>query len=182
MNYQLSATLLRDQNIFSRRVAFFLNLNFVIISGAFVFLLLGYLKIRPLPYGDLVSYLVYSGIIMALLLLRYILSNLIGFIFQKQKEFTEYQHQILLIYKNLGIFLIPIVIGIAYIHEGIREYLIYLGGFMLVASLILRLIKGFKILMNRDVLIFYLILYLCILEILPILIFYRFFALSVLTS
>ena len=182
VNFQLSSKLLRDQNIFSRRVAFALNLNFVLIGGAFVYLLLGYFNIKPFPFVDFISFLIYSGIITSFLLLRYIISHFIGHVFQKHREFQEYLHQIFLIYKNLGIYLIPIVIGTAYIHEDYRIYLIYLGTIMLFASLILRLIKGFKILVNKDVLIFYLILYLCTLEILPWLIFYRFFSLSVLTG
>ena len=182
MNFQLSVKMLRDQNIFSRRVALALNLNFVLICGAFIYLLFGYFNIKPFPYSDLVSFFTYSGIVVTLLLLRYIISHLIGHIFQKQVEFQGYLHQILLIYKNLGIYLIPVAIGIAYIHEDIRIYFIYLGCLMLVASLILRIIKGFKILMHKYILILYLILYLCILEILPLLIFYKFFALSVMTG
>ncbi len=42
-NYQLSVKLLRDQNIFSKRVAIALNLNFVFIGGAFIYLIFGYL-------------------------------------------------------------------------------------------------------------------------------------------
>ena len=182
MNFQLSAKLLRDQNIFSKRVAFALNLNFVLIGSAFVYLLFGYFNIKPFRFSDFISFLAYSGIIVTLLLLRYIVSHLIGHVFQKQRVFQEDLHQVLLIYKNLGIYLIPIVIGIAYIHENIRIYLVFMSGTMLAAALILRLIKGIKILINKDVLIFYLILYLCTLEILPVLIFYRFFSFSVLTG
>jgi len=182
LNFQLSAKLLRDQNIFYKRVALTLNLNFILTGGAFIFLLFGHLNIQPFEFSGVVSYLTYSGLIAGLLLLRLIVSHLVGHVFNKHREFLEYQHQILLIYKNLGIYLIPLVFGIAYIHEDIRIYLIYMGGLLLLAATVLRVIRGFKILMNKEVLIFYLILYLCTLEILPLLIFYRFFSLSVLTG
>ena len=41
-NHQLSVKLLRDQNIFSKRVAIALNLNFVFIGGAFVYVTIIY--------------------------------------------------------------------------------------------------------------------------------------------
>jgi hypothetical protein len=179
-NYQLSSKLLRDQNIFSRRVAFALNINFVFIGAALVYLVFGIFNIRPLPLGDFLSYLSYVGILMGLLILRYITSHFIGHVFNKQGEFRDYLHQLLLIYKNLGIYLLLLVAGIAYIREDLRMYLVYIAGLMVISAFILRLLKGVKIILNnKDVLIFYLILYLCTLEILPLLIFYRFFSLSV---
>ena len=120
--------------------------------------------------------------IAGMLFLRFIVSHTVGHVFRKQHEFQEYLHQILLIYKNLGVYFIPLVLGISYIHEDLRVYLIYLGFILLFASVVLRLIRGLKLLMKQDVLILYLILYLCTLEILPLLIFCRFFSLSILTG
>ena len=182
-NYQLSTKLLRDQNIFSRRVAFALNLNFVLVGASFIYLVFGFFNLRLFLLGDFLSYLSYAGIISVLLILRYIVSHIIGHVFNKQHEFKEYLHQLLLIYKNLGIYLLILVIGIAYIREDLRIYLVYSSGLLLAAALILRMQKGVKIiLINKDFLIFYLILYLCTLEILPLLIFYRVFSSSVLTG
>ncbi len=179
-NYRLSVKLLRDQNIFSKRVAIALNLNFVFIGGAFIYLILGYFNYRPLPLGDLLSYLCYTGFLMALLIARYLVLHITGHLFNKHYVFSEYLHQILLIYKNLGIYLIILVIGLSYIRDDLRIYFIYLGAILALLAYFLRLFKGVRILMNKDVLIFYLILYLCTLEILPFLIIYRFISLSVL--
>ena len=49
INYQLSTKLLRDQNIFSRRVAFILNINFILSGSAFIYLILGFFHIRFFP-------------------------------------------------------------------------------------------------------------------------------------
>ena len=77
-------------------------------------------------------------------------------------------------YKNLGIYLIPIVIGIAYIHEKLKIYVVYAGIVLFVLAYFLKFYKGIQIIIKKDVLIFYLILYLCTLEILPVLIIYKF--------
>jgi hypothetical protein len=181
-NYQLSVKLLRDHNIFSRRVAVALNLNFIFIGGAFIYLLFGYYNIKPLPLSDAMSYLCYSGFLMGLLMVRHLALHIIGHLFESRHVFREYLHQIFLIYKSLGIYFIVLVIGLAYIREDLRIYFIYVGILMAVLSYFLRLFKGVRILMNKDVLIFYLILYLCTLEILPFLILYRFFSATVLTG
>jgi hypothetical protein len=182
-NFQLSTKLLRDQNLFSRRVAFALNVNFVVVGAAYIFLLFGILHIRPLSLNGFLSFLVYAGVLAGLLILRWMSSRILGHLFRMHYEFREYQHELLLIYKNLGIYLLALVIGIAYIREDFRIYLVILSGGLLISAFLLRLIKGLKIVLNnKDILIFYLILYLCTLEILPILIFYRFFSSSVLTG
>jgi hypothetical protein len=182
-NYQLSTKLLRDQNIFSRRVAFVLNINFILVGASYVYLLFGFLRIRPFPLNDLLSYFGYAGIILGLLILRFVVSHLIGYVFNRHFEFREYLHQILLIYKSLGVYMLILVIGIAYIRDDLRVYLIYISGILLVAAFILRITKGMKIILNnKDILIFYLILYLCTLEIIPLLIFYRFFSSSFLAG
>ena len=179
-NYQLSVKLLRDQNLFSKRVAIALNINFIFVGGAFVYLIFGYYNLRPFQLNDLLSYLCYSGCLMLLLIVRYLVLHITGFLFDNHHIFREYLHQIFLIYKSLGIYSIILVIGLAYIREDLRIYFIYMGIILVFSAYLLRLFKGVRILMNKDVLIFYLILYLCTLEILPFLILYRFFSLSVL--
>jgi hypothetical protein len=179
-NYQLSVKLLRDQNIFSKRVAVALNLNFVFMGGAFLYLLFGYYGLRPFPVSDILSFLCYAGCLMLLLISRHAVLHVTGYLFDNQQVFREYLHQIFLIYKSLGIYLVILVIGLAYIREELRIYFVYLGTLLTFSAYLLRFLKGIRILMNKDVLIFYLILYLCTLEILPFLILYRFFTLSVL--
>ncbi len=179
-NYQLSTKLLRDQNIFSRRVGFLLNIHFVLVGAALAYLILGYFHIRPFNLDGILSYLAYAGILSGFLILRYLTSHAVGYVFDKHYEFREYIHQLLLIYKNLGIYLLVLVIGIAYIREDLRAYLVYLAFLLLAAAVVFRIFKGLKIILSKkEVLIFYLILYLCTLEILPVLVFYRFFSLSI---
>ena len=178
-NFQLSTKLLRDQNIFSRRVAFALNVNFVVIGATYVYLISEFFHIQLFPLKGILSFLAFAGILSGLLILRYIVSRTIGHIFQMQSPFREYLHQLLLIYKTLGIALLVMVIGIAYIRQDLRIYLVLLSGLLLLSALILRIAKGLKVvLVSKDVLIFYLILYLCTLEFLPILILYRLFSSS----
>jgi hypothetical protein len=180
LNYQLSTKLLRDQNIFSRRVAFALNVNFILAGAAFMYLVVGFFNVRFFNLADFQSFLLYSGILGGLIILRYFALHAVGRIFNHPNEFREYLHQLFLIHKSLGIFFLAMVIGIAYIREDFRIYLVYLSLIVTLLAYLMRFAKGLKLILNKkDVLIFYLILYLCTLEFLPLLIVYRFFSLSV---
>lgn len=173
-NRQLSSKVIRDHNIFSRRVALVLNLNFVFTTGMFFFLTSNYFGYNFLIHTGIVRYLFICGIITSLLLARFFITNVTGIVFNRNTLFKEYLHEILLTYKNAGIYLIPLAIGIAYITTEIKIYLIYSGLAVLLIAYVWRFFKGFQIIINKDILIFYLILYLCTLEILPVLIAYRF--------
>jgi hypothetical protein len=175
-NFQLSKKESRDQNVFSRRVAFILNLNFIIIGGLFIYLVFSHFRINPFQLKPFFLYLFSTGFVTILLLIRQILLLLTGFIFNQQETFREYLHQILLIYKNIGIIFIPLIICIAYIHDDLRIYLIIIGIALFILAYLFRFIKGIQIIIKKDVLLFYLILYLCTLEILPVVIYCKFFS------
>jgi hypothetical protein len=175
-NFQLGSKFLRDQGIFSKRVGLVLNINFLFIGGLFIYLVLTHFNINPLSLKPFYAYILYTSVLTILLLIRYILTTLTGYIFNQQVYFREYLYHILIIYKNLGIFFIPIVFCIAYIQENLRIYVIICALVLIALAYLFRFIKGFQLIIKKDVLIFYLILYLCILEILPVLFYYKFFS------
>jgi len=175
-NFQLGSKFLRDQGIFSRRVGLVLNINFLLIGGLFIYLVLTHFNINPLSLKPFYAYILYTSILTILLLIRYILTTLTGYIFNQQVYFRGYLYHILIIYKNLGIFFIPIVFCIAYIQENLRIYVIICALALIALAYLFRFIKGFQLIIKKDALIFYLILYLCTLEILPVLFYYKFFS------
>ena len=175
-NFQLGSKFLRDQGIFSRRVSLVLNINFLLIFGLFIYLVLTHFNINPFSLKPILAYLTYTFILTIILLTRYILILLTGQIFNRQTLFREYLYHILIIYKNLGIFFIPVVFCIVYINENLRIYFIILALVLIALAYVFRFFKGFQLIIKKDALIFYLILYLCTLEILPVLFYYKFFS------
>jgi len=175
-NFQLSKKEFRNRNIFARRVAFVLNLNFIFIGGLFMYLALNHFHINPLQLKPFPYYLCLTVILVSLLLIRHILLIITGYIFNRQEYFKEYLHQIFLIYKNIGIYFTPLVVAIAYVHDNLRIYLIIIGLVLSVMAYLFRFVRGIQIIIKKDVLIFYLILYLCTLEILPVVIYCKFFS------
>ncbi|HYX10198.1 MAG TPA: DUF4271 domain-containing protein, partial [Bacteroidales bacterium] len=173
--YQTAAKLFRDNNILLQRISFVLNTIFVLISGLFVYQLFNYFDISVGIREGFSLYLFSTALVFGLIVFRYIAVYTVGFIFAKQKEFKEYLHNVFLFNKSIGLVLLPVVAGIAFTSRHISVPLVYMGLLMVIFFYILRIGRSFRIILRKEVLIFYLILYLCTLEILPILLFYKYF-------
>lgn len=173
-NYQLSVKALRDQNIFSKRVSVLLNLNFILILGLFLFLLLQGTGYEVFRGNSMMQYLQCCLLITSFLLARTLLMRLTGIIFRVDALLREFQHQIMISYKALGVYMILVIIGIAYSPDPVKIYMVAGGLVLFLAAYLGRIIKGFQIIFKKDISIIYLILYLCTLEILPVLVVYKF--------
>ncbi len=168
LDYRESLKLFRDHSALFDRFSFFLNLLFYVNSGLFFFFVLKHYGI-DIPVQN--PFLIFVAVTVAMVLIyagRYIICRLTGFISLSQNVFSEYTHNIFIINKNIGLFLFPLVIGIPYLPEGIVPFLIY-GGLLLVGmGYMIRLWRAFQIFILNGFSIFYLILYLCALEFVPI--------------
>jgi hypothetical protein len=133
-----------------------------------------FLTIKLLGYDtNLQEWKIYL-LIFSLLLIIYtgksFVFNILGFIFNSKQTVNEYITNIGIYNKILGVFLFPIIIAIPYISLQFKQPLMYIGIIAIGISLIFRFLRAFQIAFKIKLSIFYLILYLCALEILPILI------------
>ncbi len=161
----------KEGNIFSswQFLSFFLIFSFT--TALFIFLLL-YKTKASYAATDFNSYVIVSGLILLFLGLKILTLKLTGFLFHIQKLVSAYINIIYLIYLNTLFFLLPLTIIINLV--GFQK------GYLLIWVLIslTSIIIGFQfvrntinILLNYRLSKFYLILYLCTLEICPIIIF-----------
>jgi hypothetical protein len=90
-----------------------------------------------------------------------------------QSLFSEYIHNTFVINKGMGIALFPLVIMAHYFPKQLIPMVLTLGIIIYIMAFIFKSIRAYQIIIRKDVLIFYLILYLCTLEILPLLLGYK---------
>jgi hypothetical protein len=169
VNYQVSLRLLREKNVLYRNIAFGLNIVFAINGGLFIFFIIqhfGYVQIYP---NYIISILIYSMSLIVIYNIKTFVCTLLGYVFKVQDEFSEYTHNINLFNKNIGLFLFPIIILFPYVNVTISHIVIYVGILVIMLMFVLRTIRGFQIIMRKGISLFYLILYLCAIEILPVL-------------
>ena len=169
VNYQVSNRLFRERNVLIRNMSLGLNTIFAINTGLLIFYLFKYLDIEPLKTNPFVSLSIYSISILTIYSIKTFFLRVLGFLFMVKEEFAEYIHNINLFNKNTGLLLFPVVILYPYINEHLKPVVLYAGITLFLLMILLRFFRGFQIIIRKGVSVFYLILYLCAIEILPVL-------------
>ncbi len=172
--YQQGNKLYRENNLLYQRFSLGMNFLFYITGGLFLYFVNDYFSF-DLPWlKGFTGFLILFTALPVLFFLRSLVCGLVGAISLTRDFFNEYVHTIFLINKVLGLVLLPVVIGLPYLPEILTPYLIYGGLGLLGLSYLLRIYKGLQIIILKGFSIFWMILYLCALEILPIVLIYRY--------
>lgn len=115
------------------------------------------------------------GIIIAAVTIRHALCLIIGNISDANEVFREYLVGIYQSYRYGSLILFIVIVLLSYTtFLSVNAYFIC-GLFTLVILYLIRVIRLFIIFINRNISIFYLILYLCALEILPVVVLFKYF-------
>ncbi|MCT4623683.1 MAG: DUF4271 domain-containing protein [Schleiferiaceae bacterium] len=173
VNAQTSNSLFVEKNMRNLRGAIFMNCLFF-VNGA-LFLSQYSSELMSLKHANN-SFSFFLYCLLALLLIylgKLIVIRTFGYIFNGTKESKEYMHTVFLYNKNLGMFLLPITLSVPFIAYHAVPYLLNAGLIMALVFFLFRIARGLKILFRKHVSIFYMILYLCALEILPLLMIYK---------
>lgn len=170
-----SSKLMNERSSVTERVSFILNILFVFNTGFFVFEIFHVFKIQFLGFGSFSMFAIFTGCITLVYLFKYIFYSFIGAILNAQREAFEYIHNLFLFNKIYGVILIPVIVCIPFFGAPVANYLIFAGVFLFVISFLFRMFRGIQISLKINFSFFYLILYLCTVEILPVLILGKFF-------
>jgi len=167
VNFQLSEKILREKNIIVRRAFFIMNLNYILVFSLFVLLIL---NLFDFHFNDdyFISYTIITGGVILVLLVRLILLFLTGIVFNSVSVISEYVHNIYLINKNLGIILLPLIFAALYTSANISKIIVFTGLVIVCIATLFKYIRGLQIIIKNDILKFYSFLYLCTLELLPL--------------
>ena len=173
VNSQLAHNLFRNKNMLYERANIGFTAVFILSASLFAFQVLHYFDLTIAGYSGFRSFLILVGLISLWYLIRYIITMVVGFISQSSRLFQEYFHTIALSVRSIGLILIPIVLVIAYLRTPHLVLVTYLGFALIIAGYLLRVIRLFNLFITKRISVLYSILYLCALEILPILVLYR---------
>jgi hypothetical protein len=161
----------RDGNLFKERIALGLGLNYYLISSIFIFQIISDWGSIPTGFNSLViAGIIFSGLF-AYQFLKSSIIHASGIIFNTGESARQYQLILLIFNYIIGIILFPIVVIAFYWNNS--AFLI--AGIILISLLIIyRLSRSFLTGQdNKSYNLFYLFLYLCTLEILPLLLIYK---------
>jgi hypothetical protein len=152
-----------------------LNLISFLIIGLFAYSAASYNDFIPSGISGIIFWLISLGIIISAVTLRHIVCVITGRASGEKEVFMEYLLGVYQSYRFSALFLFVLIILMFYtVLFPARVYFIS-GIIVLGIMYLIRVTRLMIIFLNRNISIFYLILYLCALEILPVLISVKYF-------
>ncbi|MBK5202304.1 MAG: DUF4271 domain-containing protein [Prolixibacteraceae bacterium] len=171
-NNSESKRMFQEKSLVFKHSAFGLDMVFYLMSGIFLYQIADFFSIHFYSV-EWINYFFITGGIIFFIMVKKILYFFMGYITRSSFETSEYVFNMNNYNRVLGLFLFPICISIVFIPRLQQEYLFIIGISIFIFLYFLLLFRGIKILLRKQFPIFYLILYLCSLEILPILYLYK---------
>ena len=160
----------RDTVVLFQWKASLLNLASFIFISLFAFLSLKHYDITLNGIGEFLTWMIYFGVVIFAITSRHIICNATGGLSGQIDIFREYLVGIYHFYQIIGIIYVVLDLMILY-TTFLPPQVYFIAGFIVAGILyILRVFRLLLIFITRRVSIFYLILYLCALEILPVVI------------
>jgi hypothetical protein len=157
------------QNFFP---AFMLNVLFVLCGGLFITLFARINNWSQLPLWQLFVYS--TAILLFIYLIKYIIISFTGWVFNAKDAAGEYRFVVFLINKLLGVLMIPLLFLIAYADNNIKNIAVTIVICLIIFSLAVRyLVSLARIRKNLSITVFHFFIYLCAVEIMPLLVIYK---------
>lgn len=158
-----------SQNFFP---AFMLNVLFILSGGLFITLFAQFYKWTTIPFWQL---FIYSTTILGIIyIIKYFVIFFTGWVFDSPDAAAEYRFIVFLINKLMGILFIPILFVIAYTDDEVKKIAITIA--LCIAGLLIALrylVSLARIRKNLNLAAFHFFIYLCAVEIMPLLVIYK---------
>ena len=171
-NYKFSNSLYREFSNISKSSNFLLSILFYINSSLFVVISLRDFDIKTID-SPLILWSTILVSIMSANIFHIIINILIGNIFKISALFKEYNFNINIYNRLIGLLLLPIIAIIQYSDIEISQISLKITIIIFFIIHIQRTLRIFRLFSQKHISYFYLFLYLCTLEIIPILIVIR---------
>lgn len=151
------------------RLSILLDLLYFISVPMGVSLFMNHLAIIPNNHTPVEVFLFSIIILLGFRLLRYISLKIISFVSNRAKDMHHLYFNLLLYVRIFGLLLAPIVVLFAYANTHLAAPLLFLSATLLIIILLYRTVRTFQVFLNKGFSLFYLIMYLCTFEIIPVL-------------
>ena len=168
-DYRQALRMYEERRESDRQAALLSNILFIWVTGIFVSIALPFFGGNPLWGSYVLSILFFSAATGLLYALKAWVWQVLGVIFMVQNFSKIYIYNMFLYNRNIGLMIFPMVAVIPFVAEIIKIYMIYSIITIFALSYLLKMWRIFQIIHARNVSVFYFILYLCTLEVLPLL-------------
>lgn len=157
------------------RLSMLLDLLYFISVSLSLSLFMNHLGIIPNNHTPLEVFLLSIIILVGFRLFRYFSLKVISFVSNRPKDIHHLHFNLLLYVRIFSLLLAPIVVLFAYANTHLATPLLFLSATLLSITLVYRAVRTFQVFLNKGFSLFYLIMYLCTFEILPVLLLAKIF-------
>lgn len=173
VNNRFLKQLMREELVFSHRASIVLTLVFFLVGSLFLFELDSIFQFNIIDAQGFNLWGSYLILLTMIYVIKVSSMQLIKLISGADYGLEEYQYNIFLINNAVGVILLPFVCFGAYFYREEAGPLLLIGIIIVTISLLYRLGRGVFSAIENRIPLFYIILYLCSLEILPLLILFK---------
>jgi hypothetical protein len=171
--FNIAVNRYKDNSQVQRQIDNILYVFYFLSFGFVLFLLESHWGITPWGLKGFWLLLLNIGFLVVFFIYRILLLNLVGHLFNRLTLFREFLYHTLTYNKLLGLALLPIGFVMVYTEGWLREVLIWISVSTIILIIGIKIIRGILFSLKRHVFSFYLFLYLCALEMVPILLIYK---------
>ncbi len=172
VNFSTATRMFREREISLVHGSFRLEVYFYITFSVFVYFVLAHFGTR-IPLQSFNLYLFSLGITLGYFVVKRMIYMVIGNIVEGTSETMEYLYNLTNYNRVLGLFLFPVIAFVLFSPIFSQKFFIHIGLVLVGIFYFLSLQRGILILIKKQFSIYYLFLYLCTLEILPLLLIYK---------
>jgi len=173
VNFQVANRMFNDNSLFQNQLDRILYL-FYFLSMTFLLYFVE-LRVELIPYGlgGWSLFLFNLALLIGVFLGRLLMLNVAGILFNRIKILREYLYNIFIFNKLMGLVVLPLIFLMVYTRGVLQDVVFWLTIIAIGSIFMMRLIRGVVFSYRKEVLIFYMFLYLCALEIAPLVLLYR---------
>lgn len=174
LSLQVAKQLFREDFRLTKRISILLGISFILVMAFLIQFINEYFGLILTEYSQLKQFLFFTAILSLMYLIKFSINYILAFITSNEELGKEYLFNVYVFSQTIGVVLFPLVICLKYTKYPTEWFLypalVICGGFYA-----LRIFRGFVIsVFEQNVGILYIFLYLCTLEILPLLVLIKF--------
>ncbi len=173
VNFQISSRMFQDNSLLQLQLDTILYIVYLFSFAFLLFVIQDMLGLRPYGLQNVLLYLFNLGILTGFFLFRIISVTLVGFLFNRIQLYREHFYNEFIYNKLLGIGAIPVMILLPYTEGWLKQLAFWAAIALIISVYVARIFRGVIFSLKKDISIFYMFLYLCALEIVPLLLLYR---------
>lgn len=172
---EYSSQLVKSENVLVKQSSVLLSTLFLFSFSLFIYQFAHHFYRNIVPYKGLEMYFIIMLYLIIFYTSKLLLYQIVAVVFNAREETKEYIFNMILINQTMGLVLLPLIALLNYLPTHNHALLLFIGLFFITVLFLYRITKGlvafwFSRLFSKS----YLFLYLCALEILPLLLIGKF--------